>query len=132
MTYYQVEIEVEVRVHEVDTERLKQLLREHRTMPIQVIAEKLNLTETQVAHYFRTDKYFAIPDADIWLKLKKILGIETDEFDKPIMEFETRGGEYDMRNRIYVGEIAPTLTSQSKGFYYLINGKDSEELHPQN
>lgn len=37
-----------------------------------------------------------------------------------------------MRNRIYVGEIAPTLTSQSKGFYYLINGKDSEELHPQN
>ena len=92
MTYYKVEIEVEVRVHEVDTDRLKQLLREHRTMPIQTIAEQLNLTETQVAHYFRTDQYFAIPDADIWLKLKEILGITTDEFDKQIMEFEVKGG----------------------------------------
>ena len=36
-----------------------------------------------------------------------------------------------MRNRIYVGEVAPTLTSQSKGFYYLINGKDNKELYSQ-
>lgn len=125
MTFYQVEIEVAVRVHEVDTERLKQLLRSHRTMPIQQIADALNLTETQVAHYFRTDKYFAIPEPEIWMQLKELLGIETDEFDKPIMEFEIKGGEYDMRNRIYIGDIAPTITSQSKGFYYLIHGNDS-------
>lgn len=120
MTYYKVEIEVEVRVHDVDTERLKDILRSHRTMPIQRIAEELGITETQAAHYFRTDKYFAIPDPDIWLQLKEMLGIETDEFDKPIMKFETKSGEYDMGNRIYVGDIAPTLTSQSKGFYYLL------------
>lgn len=123
MTYYQIETEVEVRVHEVDTERLKTLLREHRTMPIQQIAQALNITETQAAHYFRNDKYFAIPDADIWLKLKGLLGIDTDEFDKPIMEFETRECGYDMMNRIYVGDVAPTLTSQSKGFYYLLPGE---------
>ena len=42
---------------------------------------------------------------------KKLLGIKTDEFDKPITEFEFKGGAYDMSNRIHVGEIAPTLTT---------------------
>lgn len=121
MAYYQIEIEVEIRKHKVDIDRLKGLLRSHRKIPIQKIAEELGISETQAAHYFRTDKYFAIPDADIWLDLKRLLGIETDEFDKPIMEFEVKSGEFDMRNRIYIGDTAPTLTSQSKGFYYLIH-----------
>lgn len=120
--YIQVETEIKVRVHDVDTERLKQVLREHRTMSIQQIAKRLDISETQAAHYFRTDQYFAIPDADIWPRLKELLGIETDEFDKPVMEFETKGCEYDMMNRIYIGDTAPTLTSQSKKYFYLIRG----------
>ena len=45
-----------------------------------------------VEHWFRSDSYFAIPDADIWFDLKKLLGIETTEFDQCITEYEFKGG----------------------------------------
>lgn len=92
---------VTVRKHEVDTEKLKTVLREHKTLTNKEIAEKLNQPITKVEHWFRTDNCFAIPDADIWLQLKALLNIQTDKFDKSIMEFETKEGSYDKASRKY-------------------------------
>ena len=69
---------------------------------------------TKVEHWFRQDECFAIPDADIWPKLKELLNITTNEFDESIMTFEIKDGVYDKSNRCYHTEgIAPTLTVAS-------------------
>jgi len=54
------------------------------------------------------------------------LGIETDEFDESITTFETRPGNYDMRNRIHFGEVTPTLKSSTGNDMYLL---PSEYVH---
>ena len=118
--YIDVEMEVQVRKYEVDTERLKVLLKSHKRLSTGEIAQALDRPETLVAHWFRQDKYFAIPDADIWHELKTLLDIHTDEFDKQITEFEYKGGCYDMKNRIYYGSISPTLTSECGTALHLI------------
>ena len=105
-----VEMEVRVRKHEVNIEGLKKLLKTHKNSTNKEIASILGKPETLVAHWFRQDRYFAIPDDDIWFRLKELLNIQTDEFDKQIMEFETKGGSYDINNRIHIGEVSPTLT----------------------
>ena len=104
-----------VRKYPVDTEKLKIVLRSHKCFTNKEIAEKLNLPITQVEHYFRTDNSFAIPEASIWLELKKLLNIETNEFDDSIMTFEEKDGVYEKSNRFYLDNgIAPTLTNASK------------------
>lgn len=127
-----VEVEVEVRKHEVDTEQLKRLLKSHKSMTSKEIAERLGKSETLVAHWFRSDRYFAIPDADTWYELKELLGIKTDAFDRQITEFETKAGNYDMRNRIYYGEVVPTLTAECGTHMHLIeyetDNADREEI----
>lgn len=92
---------VKVRKNPVDTNKLQKVLRKHKTLSNKEIAEKLNQPITKVEHWFRTDNSFAIPDADIWLQLKALLNIQTDEFDKSIMEFETKEGSYDKATRKY-------------------------------
>ena len=119
MSAFNVEVEVSVRKYEVDKDRLIECLQAHRKPP-QLVADRLNQPKTLVEHWFRRDKYFAIPDADIWMELKEYLGIETDEFDKSIMTFETKGGSFDTRNRIYVGDVAPTLNTSSGNYYYCL------------
>jgi len=64
-------------------------LRDNRK-PIRKISEYLDIPKTKVEHWFRKDNCFAIPDEDIWFKLKEFLNITTDEFDKSITEFEIR------------------------------------------
>ncbi len=119
-----VEMEVAVRKHEVDSEKLTSLLRSHKgTMTNREIAEKLQKPLTMVEHWFRTDKCFAVPDPDVWHPLKKLLGIDTDEFDQCVTEFEFKGGNYDMRNRIYTGDISPTLTCGSGNNLHLLPEK---------
>ena len=107
---------VKVRKHEVDVEKLKATLREHKNTldwSINAIANYLKRPKTEVEHWFRTDNCFSIPDADIWLELKNLLDIETDEFDKPIMEFEIKPNEFDMANRAYhENGLSPTITTQ--------------------
>ena len=120
---FNIEVEVELRKYEVDKERLIQCLQDHRKPP-QEVADKLGKPKTLVEHWFRKDKYFAIPDADVWFQLKELLGIETTEFDESITTFETRGGCYDIRNRIYAGDISPTLNTNSGNFYYLLENDD--------
>lgn len=105
---------VMVRKYDVDVENLKKLLREHKNYSNKEIAERLNVTLTQVEHWFRQDEYFAIPDADIWFELKNLLNITTNEFDESITTFEVKDGVYDKANRCYhIDGIAPTLTVAS-------------------
>lgn len=110
---------VKVRKYEVDANRLCEVLRIHKNrsqVTNRYIAEQLNVPITKVEHWFRQDDSFAIPDAVIWLQLKDLLEIETDEFDESIMTFEERTGVYEKSERHYLCDgIAPTLTSANAG-----------------
>lgn len=119
---------VRVRKYDVDTDKLKKTLKNAKNksgLTIKDIAHKLNINKTTVEHWFRNDNCFSIPDEDIWLDLKKLLGITTDEFDKSIMEFEIKPNEYDMSNRVYhENGIAPTLTASGESGAKKIIGED--------
>ena len=107
--------QVKVRKYEVDVEKLKVTLKQAKNnvgLTINQITEKLGVTKTTVEHWFRSDDCFSIPSEDIWFSLKELLNIETDEFDKSIMEWEIKDNEYDISNRVYNAEgICPTLTT---------------------
>jgi DNA-cytosine methyltransferase len=107
--------EVKVRKHEVDIPSLQYLLREMKVESKKTnkqIAKETNQPITKVEHWFRTDSSFAIPSDDVWFKLKEVLGIHTEVFDKPIMEFEYRDGVYETKQRVYSDKgKAPTLTA---------------------
>ena len=86
---------VRVRKYEVDVVALKKVLREAKNnskLTNSEISNKLNKPKTLVDHWFRNDNCFSIPDEYIWFELKKLLNIQTDEFDKSIMTFEVRDG----------------------------------------
>ena len=121
---------VKVRKYNVDTVKLSELLKESKTssnLNNKEIASKLNIPLTQVEHYFRTDDSFAIPSPEIWLELKEILNITTDEFDKSIMTFEEKDNNYDMSNRAYhIEGIAPTLDTNSDKKIIEYKGKEIE------
>lgn len=110
---------VKVRKYEVDTNKLCKVLRSCKAeskLTNKHIAKELEIPVTKVEHWFRQDDCFAIPDENIWLDLKIMLGIKTDEFDEAILTFEERDGVYEKSERHYFSDgIAPTLTSASAG-----------------
>ena len=110
---------VKVRKYPVDTKLLCECLRDYKfasNFSNKEIAEILNVPLTKVEHWFRQDDCFSIPEPELWLKLKSLLGIETDEFDKSIMTFEEKEGVFEKSERHYFAEgIAPTLTSTTAG-----------------
>lgn len=109
---------VYVRKYPVDKEKLKQVLREAKVdsdINNEWLGMCLDVPITTVEHWFRKDNSFSIPTPNIWFKLKELLKIETDEFDKSIMTFEEKDGIYDKANRVYDEEgLAPTLTQQEE------------------
>ena len=112
---YNVPQTVKVRKYDVDIDKLKQVLKEHKKYSNKEIALILDLPITTVEHWFRSDNCFSIPEPQIWLRVKSLLNIETDEFDKSIMTFEEKDGVYDKANRIYdIDGIMPTLTQQEE------------------
>lgn len=132
---YDVKTTVKVRRHEVDIDAMKMFLRDALTksgLSKKDIAERLDVPQTQVDHYFRQDKYFSIPDAGVWMDLKQMLGIETDEFDKQIMEFDEVECNFDTANRIYDSHgISPTLTSVNPDKVVLQSERKIQCLNPQ-
>jgi hypothetical protein len=105
---------VKVRKHSVNLKLLQSLLRNSKTLSNKVIASKLCVPLTKVEHWFRTDRYFAIPDADIWYDLKELLYIKDDRFDAFITEFEVKPNEYDMSNRAYLETgLSPTILTDA-------------------
>ena len=117
--YYEVEMEVEIRRQTVDKGKLINLLQKHRRPP-KVVAEELGKPLTLVEHWFRRDKYFAIPTPDVWEDLKRVCCITDNSLDDSIMEFDTVAGSYDMRNRIFYGDVSPTLIAGCGKNLYLI------------
>ena len=121
---------VKVRKYPVDTERLVNILKEYKdktNLSYNTIAESINVPVTQVEHYFRTDDGFAIPDPKIWPNLKKVLQIDTDEFDESLLTFEEKECTYDMSNRAYyIDGIAPTLDTNSDKKIIEYKGKEVE------
>ncbi len=107
--------EVKVRKHSVDIHNLQQLLRTYKSNSKKTnrqIAEELSIPMTKVEHWFRTDSSFAIPSDNIWLDLKKCIGIEVNTFDAQIMEFEYREGVFESTQRVYDSSgKSPTLTA---------------------
>ena len=106
---------IKARVHKVDVKNLIKTLREAKkqsSYTTKEIAEKIDVPSTQVEHYFRSDRSFAIPTPNIWFKLKDVLGITTNEFDKSLTEFEIREGVYKKTKRAYKDTgISPTITA---------------------
>ena len=90
---------VRVRKYDVDIEWLKSELREHKSLSNKEIAERLDIPKTTVDHWFRIDNCFAIPDAEIRFRLKELLWITTDRFDKSITEFEEKPWTYEKAER---------------------------------
>ena len=112
ITHHMPEI-VKVRKYEIDIPALKECLKKHKK-PIKELQKELEIPKTTIEHWFRKDSSFSIPDAEIWFQLKSILGIETDEFDNSITEFEEREGVFEKGNRVYdENGLSPTLTSTS-------------------
>lgn len=105
---------VKKRKYVVDVEKLKSTLKERKIkseLSNKEISKILNKPLTLVEHWFRSDSSFSIPSEDIWFELKKVLSIETNEFDESITTFEEKECVYEKSNRCYFSEgIAPTLT----------------------
>lgn len=115
---HNIKQKVRVRKYNVDIEKLVKVLRkskENVKITNKEIAKKININLSKVEHWFRTDGSFAIPDPNIWYKLKKILKINTDEFDKSIITFVEKDGVYEKADRVYDKKgLAPTLTQQKE------------------
>ena len=113
--------EGKVRKHEVNISGLQHLLREMKKESGKTnkqIAEETNMPVTKVEHWFRTDTSFSIPGDNIWLKLKEVLGIKTDIFDKEVMEFVYRDGVYETKQRVYSEDgKSPTITASNTEQY---------------
>ncbi len=80
------------RVYEVDKHNLRLLLRKHKgDLSLSDIAHKLDISKYVVDNWFTTnDEKFIIPRADKWDDLKRILNIETTEYDKSIKTVKNR------------------------------------------
>ena len=114
--YYDVITEVTVRKYKVDIPKLQTLLKKHKNISNQEIANKLDIKKTTVDHWFRSDSCFSIPDSKDWVLLKELLSINDNSFDESIMTFIVKENSYDKANRIYNGKKpSPTLTKVSTG-----------------
>ena len=126
---------VRVRKHKIDIPNLQHLLRVFKSSSgktNKTIARETNMPLTKVEHWFRTDSSFAIPSDDVWYKLKEVLGITTNAFDKQILEFEIRDGVYETKQRVYGHNgksptITPTSYDQLVGISNLINTQNENE-----
>ena len=79
------------------------------------IAKSLDLPKTQVEHYFRSDKYRAVPSPQDWIRLKGLLGFD-DTYDKQVTEIYEKEVEFESTRRVY-GEqgLSPTIDTSKKG-----------------
>jgi DNA (cytosine-5)-methyltransferase 1 len=109
---------VKVRKYEVDTEKLKIVLKQFKKeskLTIRQIAALTDRPKTEVDHWFRSDNCFSIPSPDIWFQLKDILNIHNDEFDEAIVTFMEREGVFDQANRVYDTQgLSPTVTASGE------------------
>lgn len=124
---------VKVRKYEVDKDKLKAILKEHKTMSNKEIANQLNQPITKVEHWFRNDNSFSVPDADVWESLKELLNIKTDELDKSITTFVEKESGYDTTNRVYDTEhISPTLNTSNEPKVAIVGNTSNTHYNAHN
>lgn len=120
------------RTHDADIKELKKLLRNSRkesglTMP--QIAEYFGLPKTHIEHWFRNDNSFVIPNAEFWYPLKELLGIQNNDFDAFVTEFEIVDGKYEKSKRAYMEDgLSPTITSSSDAIVGLYPKKEAPRI----
>lgn len=110
--------EVRVRKYTCDIEEFQLYLRGHRELSKltnKQIAEALDRPLSEVEHWFRTDKWFSVPDENIWWDLKNLLRIHTTEFDDFVTVFEVRDGVFEKSERCYdvEGKMSTLMTSNN-------------------
>ena len=78
------------RKYDIDKEKLRLCLREHKgEYSLRDIATALKVRKHCVDHWFASNQSkFTMPYADKWEELKKLLNINTTEFDKAITTYE--------------------------------------------
>ena len=107
---------VEKRVNDTPVE-INKFLKANKKGTIKQIAESIDLPKTKVEHYFRTDKSRAIPNAEVWFKLKTVLGF-SDKYDKEVTEISKEISTYESSSRLYSDQgISPTLQTSEQGYY---------------
>lgn len=112
VVFYDIPEKVEVRKNTCDIKEFQLFLKMHKKTSIKEISNALNISKTEVEHWFRTDNYFSIPNKDIWIELKNILKIQSNKYDAFVTEFIVQDGVHEQSNRVYdVNGIAPTITS---------------------
>ena len=125
---YDIQLQVKVRKHKVDIWGVQTLLKNHKCYTNKQIAKQLKIPITQVEHYFRRDKYFAVPEPSIWHELKQLLSITDDSFDKQIMEFEIVPNQFDMGNRLYDSKgLCPTLLADCNNKLVLVKNNENQK-----
>ena len=79
------------RKYDIDKEKLRLCLREHKgEYSLRDIATALKVRKHCVDHWFASNQSkFTMPYADKWEELKKLLNINTTEFDKAITTYES-------------------------------------------
>lgn len=116
--YVDVKFKISKREYEIDIDKLRNLLitsKKESKLINQEIADILDVPKTMVDHWFRKDKYFSVPDKELWFDLKELLHIDTDEFDEPITKFIEQEGIYDMGNRVYTEDgLCPAIETNAK------------------
>lgn len=119
--------EVRVRKYTCDIGEFQTLLRECKKrakLTNKQIAEALERSQTEVEHWFRTDKYFNIPDENVWFDLKKLLGISSSQFDDFVTVFEERDGVFEKADRRYDanGKMSTLMTGKTDNIITLSDG----------
>lgn len=121
VVFYEIPEMVKVRVNNCDIVEFQQFLKKYKKLNNKKISEILNIPKTEVEHWFRTDKYFTIPNENIWMDLKNILNIDDNKYDDFVMQFEEKESIHEQSNRVYdINGIAPTLTSTNADLRIII------------
>jgi len=120
--YYEIPEIVRVRKNECDINDFQLFLKKHKnTKTIKSISQELKLPKSEVEHWFRTDKYFSIPNDKYWFKIKELLKIDSDVYDSFVMDFDEKLSVYEQTNRCYdIYGIAPTITATCADLRILI------------
>jgi DNA (cytosine-5)-methyltransferase 1 len=111
-----LQLKVKKRINETPKE-INEFLKKHKKNSIKEIAEKLQIPKTQLEHYFRTDKYRAIPCPKIWKKLKELLKFD-DTYDDAVIEYEEKLSTFETAQRLYDANGISATLQTNEGNYY--------------
>jgi len=112
-----LKITAKKRTHDTPKEINEYLKANKQGKTIGNIARALALPKTQVEHYFRSDKYRAIPTPEHWLSLKDLLGFD-DTYDKQVTDIYEKEVEFESSRRVYSSDgISKTVDTHETGYY---------------